>query len=101
MNKALDIVKEWNSRQFVDKIVKVDVPEVWTFLANSGGGRDGTKVLQEPYIDNYTKFNSNSGWADDSTPWPRVMQALSHFSYQVSGGSFCFVICREECTPMV
>ena len=35
---------------------------------------------------NYAKFNSNSGWADDSLPWPRVMQALSHFTYHISNG---------------
>jgi hypothetical protein len=90
MNKALDIVTEWNSHQFINQIVKVNIPEVWTFN-NSSGKRSGTKVLQEPFIINYTKFNSNSGWADDATPWPRVMQALSHFSYHVSGGQF--VLC--------
>jgi hypothetical protein len=28
----------------------------------------------------------NTAQADDETPWPRVMQALSHFSYHQSGG---------------
>jgi hypothetical protein len=90
--KALALVKEWNSRRFVNKIVKVNIPAVWVFHDNgSGNSWVGRKVLQEPYIDNYVKFNSNSGWADGSTPWPRVMQALSHFSYHVSGGQF--VLC--------
>jgi len=40
----------------------------------------------EPFIESWQKFNSNSGWMDDSTPWPRVMQALSHFSYHASSG---------------
>lgn len=56
-----------------------------------GTNRAGQKVLQEPFIDDYQKFNSNSGWADNETPWPRVMQALSHFSYHASGGQF--VLC--------
>ena len=49
------------------------------------------QFFREPFIQNYTKFNSNSGWADDSTPWPRVMQALSHFSYHITSGQF--VLC--------
>lgn len=90
MDKALDLIKEWNSRHFINHIVKLNVPEVWTFDSDSSTMAD-SKVLQEPYIDNYQKFNSNTGWTDDSTPWPRVMQALSHFSYHVSSGQF--VLC--------
>jgi hypothetical protein len=65
------------------------MPDVWAFQRNSRWA--GHKVLQEPFIDNYHKFNSNTGWADSSNPWPQVMQALSHFSYHVSGGQF--VLC--------
>jgi hypothetical protein len=64
---------------------------VWTFTASSSAGWANTKCLLEPFIDKYQKFNSNTGWADDGTPWPRVMQSLSHFSYHVSGGQF--VLC--------
>jgi len=85
--KALELVKEFNSRQFVNKIVMVNIPQVWTFIGGSGSWAN-KKVLQEPFIEKYVKFNSNSGWADGSTPWPRVMQALSHFSYHVTGGQF-------------
>jgi hypothetical protein len=84
MHKALEIVKDWNSRRMIDKHIQVNIPEVWTFDQNSGSVA-GKKVLQEPFILNYQKFNSNSGWANNETPWPRVMQALSHFSYHVSG----------------
>jgi hypothetical protein len=91
MNKALDLIKEWNSRNFLNETIKINIPEVWVFDNRCPNGRAGSKVLQEPFIDNYSKFNSNTGWADDSTPWPRVMQALSHFSYHVSGGQF--VLC--------
>lgn len=45
----------------------------------------------EPFIQNYEKFNSNSGWVDYSEGWGEVMQALSHFSYHVSGGFY--VLC--------
>ena len=48
-------------------------------------------MLQELSIINYQKINSKSGWADTNTPWPRVMQALSHFLYHASSGQF--VLC--------
>ena len=40
-------------------------------------------MLVEPYIENFMKFNSNSGKAEDVY---EVMQALSHFSYHHSEG---------------
>lgn len=91
MEKAHELVKEWNSRRMIDKLVKVNIPEVWEFEYNYGSPVSGKKVLQEPFIQSYQKFNSNTGWADNETPWPRVMQALSHFSYHASGGQF--VLC--------
>ena len=90
-DKAHDLVRLWNNRNMIDKIVKVNIPQVWSFQADYSSPVCGKKVLQEPFIDNYQKFNSNTGWADDSTPWPRVMQALSHFSYHVSSKQF--VLC--------
>lgn len=50
------------------------------------------KALIEPFIQNYHKFNSNTGWTDArTTDWSLAMQALSHFSYHVSGGNY--VLC--------
>ena len=92
MKKALDIIKEWNSRKYVHRLIKINIPEVWTSSAESDSAFPrGTMVLVEPFIENYQKFNSNTGWSDTSTPWPKVMQALSHFSYHASGGQF--VLC--------
>jgi hypothetical protein len=92
VSKTLEIVKDWNSRSYINKTIKVNIPAVWTFCDNGNDDPwEDTKVLVEPFIDNYRKFNSNSGWADDSTPWRKVMQALSHFSFHVSGGNF--VLC--------
>ena len=51
----------------------------------------------EPFIDNWEKFNSNTGWNNEGTPWPRVMQALSHFSYHASAGST--VLCDPQVNP--
>ena len=83
--KSCDLIQQWNAAGFTDKIIRMNMPEVWEFVDS------GQKCLQEPFIEEWQKFNSNSGWADDSTPWPRVMQALSHFTYHASGGQF--VLC--------
>eukprot|EP00038_Savillea_parva_P031127 m.83008 g.83008 ORF g.83008 m.83008 type:complete len:288 (-) comp9514_c0_seq1:3475-4338(-) len=91
VGKALHLLEEFNSQNIVSQEVRLNIPEVWTFDEDSGPGWAHRKVLQEPFIEGYRKFNSNSGWADDATPWPRVMQALSHFSYHASGGQF--VLC--------
>jgi Alpha-kinase family len=80
-NEAIRLITKWNETKLVNRMIKVNLPEVWTFESNR------RKNLQEPFIENYQKFNSNSGWADDSIPWARVMQALSHYSYHVSGGA--------------
>ena len=84
-NEAVHLISKWNAKRLIDRMVQVNLPEVWTFDSESGRWA-GRKVLQEPFIHNYQKFNSNTGWADDSIPWARVMQALSHFSFHVSNG---------------
>lgn len=43
-------------------------------------------VYVESYFDDYHIWNSNSGWNDSITPWGKVMQAVSHFSYHASYG---------------
>lgn len=87
VQEAIRIITIWNNKRFVNKIVKINEPSVWTCTSSSRGDWAGKQVLQEPYITNYQKFNSNTGWADDSLPWPRVMQAISHFSYHASNGT--------------
>ena len=43
----------------------------------------------------FTKFNSNTGWTPhDDTDWTAAMQALSHFSYHISGGDV--VLCDMQ-----
>jgi hypothetical protein len=79
---AARLLKQWNDAAFIDKVVRMNTPDVYT------GGRPG-KFLVEPYIDNFVKFNSNTGWTSDSNePWHLVMQALSHFSYHISAGMY-------------
>ncbi|KAH9999706.1 kinase-like protein [Xylariaceae sp. FL0662B] len=90
VDKALEIADIFNSLNIINKLVKFNVPAVWIFT-ESAGERAGQRILCEPFIQNYQKFNSNTGWNDDSIAWGEVMQALSHFSYHVSGGQF--VLC--------
>ena len=87
MEKAVDLVRLWNNENIISQRIRVNVPEAWTFDAGEVFVKD-TKVLVEPFIENYKKFNSNSGWNSSSTPWHEVMQALSHFSYHISGGRY-------------
>ncbi|CAD7964127.1 unnamed protein product [Amoebophrya sp. A25] len=57
------------------------MPECWT---QSSGHLEGQKMLTEPHIENFRKFNSNSGAAGTEA---EVAQALSHFSYHASDGT--------------
>lgn len=88
VGQAIRIVSAFNDRDFVDKRIMVNEAQVWNI---SGGPREGEKVLVEPFIQNFQKWNSNSGWRDTSNPWPRLMQALSHFSYHFTSGQL--VLC--------
>ncbi|KAL1990248.1 hypothetical protein VTN49DRAFT_6087 [Thermomyces lanuginosus] len=90
IDKALDIVNRFNQFGIVSKPIKINVAEVWQF-EDGCGEWSGQRHLVEPFIRNYQKFNSNSGWNDDSEGWAEVMQALSHFSYHITGGNY--VLC--------
>lgn len=83
VKRAVRVVQQFNERKFIDRKISINVPQVWVYTDDD---MDGIKSLVEPYIENFEKFNSNSGWSGDGTPWHDVMQALSHFSYHVSGG---------------
>ncbi|KAJ6789691.1 hypothetical protein PWT90_00555 [Aphanocladium album] len=74
---------------FSEDFFKYDIKAVDKAL--EGGLREDEKILVEPFIDDYQKFNSNTGWTNDDDGWAEVMQALSHFSYHISGGFY--VLC--------
>ncbi|WIA19927.1 hypothetical protein OEZ85_005816 [Tetradesmus obliquus] len=88
VDKAQEIIDTWNALN-ISNTIHLNRPEVWVFDRDSR--RPGQKTLTEPFINNYTKFNSNSGWACSTDGWCEVMQALSHFSYHRSGGQL--VLC--------
>ncbi|TFB03107.1 hypothetical protein CCMA1212_004516 [Trichoderma ghanense] len=91
VDKALEIVNRFNQLGVVDKEVKINVPQVWRFEDNCNDDWAGQMSLVEPFIQNYQKFNSNTGWNNETTAWGKVMQALSHFSYHATGGFY--VLC--------
>lgn len=90
VDKAEEILQKWNDAQFIDRHVYLNRPEVWTF-ADDESVWAGRKALVEPFIANYQKFNSNTGWQDSGFAWGEAMQALSHFSYGATGGKM--VLC--------
>ncbi|KAK4108291.1 kinase-like protein [Canariomyces notabilis] len=91
VDKALEIVNRFNQLNIVNKTIKINVPQVWRITRSHRSNLIGSRHLIEPFIQNYQKFNSNTGWNDDTRHWARVMQALSHFSYHISGGNY--VLC--------
>lgn len=91
VDKALEIVTLFNELGVISKPVMINVPQVRTFTQDSSPAWVGQKVLLEPFIHNYEKFNSNTGWVSDGEAWGQVMQAPSHFSYHVSRGNY--VLC--------
>lgn len=58
--KALEIVNRFNHGKYIDNCIKINMPEVWIFDKDATGGRAGSKVLCEPYIENYQKYNSST-----------------------------------------
>ncbi|KAK5991731.1 Alpha-protein kinase 1 [Cladobotryum mycophilum] len=87
VDKSLEIVDKFNESNIIDKAIKVNIPGVWYFMDDSSEEWSGQRFLCEPFIQNYQKFNSNSGWNDSSIAWGEAMQALSHFSYHITGGN--------------
>lgn len=86
IEKAIDIVREFNNSGLIEEHVQLNKADVWTF--REGSKWDGHKVLQEPFIRRWQKFNSNTGWVNGKEGWAEKMQALSHFSYHISQGHY-------------
>lgn len=86
IEKVLALVSQFNDLKIINKTIRLNKATVWNVR------HTGERLLVEPFIENWCKFNSNSGWtAGSSNVWHQVMQALSHFSYHVTGGQF--VVC--------
>jgi len=62
---AIRIISKWNAECKLNVIVRMNLQEVWTLRRNDLFGKlTARKVLQEPFIENYQKFHSSTGWAD-------------------------------------
>ncbi|GMH34716.1 hypothetical protein BSKO_02577 [Bryopsis sp. KO-2023] len=105
-DKAIEIVQKWNDERLVDETVQVNEAQVWALqdvCPGLGDGsrnhhpRAGERCLVEPFIKNYQKLNSNSSWCDCSSPWARLMQALSHYSYHISKGELLLCDLQGGC----
>ena len=49
---------------------------------------EGVTLLAQPFLENFQKFNSNTGWVlPKETQLNQVLQAISHFSYHASNGT--------------
>ena len=73
VDKAIQLVREFNNQAIIGSVIRMNKPEVWTFK-ESAIGWAGRKTLTEPFIQNWQKFNSNTGWNESDVPWGRVMQ---------------------------
>jgi len=83
INRTQKVIDNWHAEGVIDRTILLNTPEIWVYETS------GYKILIEPMIENFEKFNSNTGWADKSGgAWSEAMQALSHFSYHNSGGQF-------------
>lgn len=79
--KALEIVERFNNMNVSPITLYLNMPSI--AFSNTKG-----QMLLEPFIKNFEKFNSNTGWiGQDGTYYSDLMQAFSHFSYHSTGGN--------------
>lgn len=83
VKRAQTIIDHFHEEEIIGRKILLNTPQIWQYQDT------GHKSLIEPMIENFEKFNSNTGWAPvTGTAWSEAMQALSHFSYHDSGGQF-------------
>ncbi|KAI1334921.1 kinase-like domain-containing protein [Xylariaceae sp. FL0016] len=92
ISRTQHIIDDWNAQGILNQRILLNTPEIWLY------GDTGRKCLIEPRIENFEKFNSNTGWIHpNSDPWSEVMQALSHFSYHNSHGQLLLCDLQGGC----
>ena len=97
---AARILAAFNSQGILPQGMRLVLarPEVWRCseggyfggdkVASEGG--EGERVLVEPFIEGFRKFNSNSGFKGAGT-YAAIGDALSHYSFHFSSGAL--VLC--------
>ena len=82
VEKSLDIITNYNNASLIDRVITLNTPEIWSYVDKSYG-----LFLCEPFIENFHKFNSNTGWiSPEASAWNDVLQSLSHYSYHSTDG---------------
>ncbi len=54
VDKALEIISEFNNAEVLDQHIRLNIPDVWVF-GDDSGYLAGKKVLVEPYIEDFEK----------------------------------------------
>jgi hypothetical protein len=88
INKVWQIMAFWNQQRLLtDRLrLKFLYPDIFRFITK-GMPWENRVVWVERYLPYYEKYNSNTGYVGNiNDPWPRVMQALSHFTYHATDG---------------
>ncbi|KAI9644947.1 hypothetical protein NHQ30_006982 [Ciborinia camelliae] len=83
ISRAQAIIDDFNAAHILpgpNVNILLNTPAIWTY-------EGGPLTLVEPMIENFQKFNSNSGWASMDRRHD-AMKALSHFSYHNSNREF-------------
>lgn len=57
MNKAHELIKKWNEKNFIRQIIKLKIPVVWECTEDSGQWAN-TFVMNVPYI--HTNYRGES-----------------------------------------
>lgn len=105
--RARNLIAQFVALRISSLRIRLNDAEVWTkpprsstrvngrwrkgpaWVSYNSDDPDGKKVLVEPYISSYEKFNSNTGWSSSRDPRTvETLGALSHFSYHVSAGQY-------------
>ena len=56
IRRAQTMIDAWHDANIIQQKILLNTPEIWTYEESRH------KILVEPMIENYEKFNSNSGW---------------------------------------
>lgn len=82
-DRAIEYAEEWNNFCIPRREITVSRGAI-----HVDPGRDARKYLVEPFIRDFIKFTSNSGWISPGQDWDILaMEAFSHYTYHRSGGA--------------
>mmetsp|Transcript_9375 Transcript_9375/g.16609 ORF Transcript_9375/g.16609 Transcript_9375/m.16609 type:complete len:554 (+) Transcript_9375:86-1747(+) len=88
VQKAAEIVDAFNLTGRVKDTIFINRPAVWIQCETHA------KLLVEPMLADFRKFNSNTGFVNEGCD---IMQALSHFSYHYTNGQCLLCDLQGSC----